>query len=80
METKGQSCQAPWDPVKWTVVFKSSTSMAFRNPGQLEGWSGVAQATMRHHPGLATPPPLLGKNSQNELSPRAHPPFYTFPL
>ena len=75
METKGQICRAPWDPVKWTMIFKSSTSMDFRNPGQLEGCSGVAWATMRHHPGLTTPPPLLNKTSQTELSPQGMSPI-----
>ena len=80
METKGQICRAPWDPVKWTMIFKSSTSTAFRNPGQLGGWSGVAWATMKHHPGLTTPPLFLGKTSQTELSPRVCPPPSTIPL
>ena len=73
-KTKGQTCRTPWDLVKWTMEFKSSTSLASSEDG-LE-WPGDRK---RHHSDPAAPPTPLGETSQTGLSPGACPPSPTFP-
>ena len=64
----------------WMMGFKSSTSTTFRKasyakpwPAQRILWSALGDQK-RHHPGLATFPPLLGETSDTGLSPGACPP------